>query len=31
MRQIGLQFGELTAEQQHRLHDFIQKHTVGEV
>ena len=31
MRQIGLQFGELTTEQQHRLHDFIQKHTVGEV
>ena len=31
MRQIGLQFGELTAEQQNRLHDFIRKHTVGEV
>jgi hypothetical protein len=31
MRQIGLQFGELTADQQHRLHDFIQQHTLGEV
>ena len=31
MRQIGLQFGVLTPEQQHRLNNFIQKHTVGEV
>ena len=31
MRQVGLQFGELTAEQEHRLHVFIQEHTVGEV
>lgn len=30
MRQIGLQFGALTAEQEHRLHVFIQEHTVGE-
>ena len=31
MRQIGLQFGELSTEQEHRLHLFIQEHTVGEV
>ena len=31
MRQIGLQFGKLTPEQQHRLHVFIEEHTVGEV
>ena len=31
MRQVGLQFGELTSEQQHRSHVFIQEHTVGEV
>ncbi len=31
MRQVGLQFGKLTAEQEHRLHVFIQEHTVGEV
>jgi hypothetical protein len=30
MRQIGLQFGKLTAEQQRRLENFIQKHTIGE-
>ena len=29
MRQIGLQFGNLTAHQQSRLDDFIQKHTTG--
>jgi hypothetical protein len=31
MRRINLVFGELTREQQHRLDDFIQNHTVGEV
>jgi hypothetical protein len=31
MRQIGLQFGELTHEQLARLDKFIQKHTIGEV
>jgi hypothetical protein len=30
MRQIGLQFGELTRQQCTRLENFIQKHTVGE-
>ena len=30
MRQIGLQFGKLTEQQQRRLEDFIQKHTIGE-
>jgi hypothetical protein len=30
MRQIGLQFGELTSEQQTRLENFIQNHTIGE-
>ena len=30
MRQIGLQFGELTPEQQTRLNNFIQNHTIGE-
>ncbi len=31
MRQIGLQFGELTAEQKMQLERFIQQHTIGEV
>ena len=31
MRQIGLQFGELTPEQQVHLNNFIQNHTIGEV
>ena len=30
MRQIGLQFGELTPEQQTRLKNFIKNHTIGE-
>lgn len=30
MRQIGLQFGELTRQQCTRLEHFIQNHTVGE-
>ncbi len=30
MRQIGLQFGELTARQYTRIEHFIQKHTIGE-
>lgn len=30
MRQIGLQFGDLTPEQQVRLNNFIQSHTIGE-
>jgi len=30
MRQIGLQFGKLTPEQQLRLSNFIQNHTIGE-
>jgi len=30
MRQIGLQFGELTAEQKMQLERFIQQHTIGE-
>jgi hypothetical protein len=30
MRQIGLQFGELTPGQQVRLNNFIQNHTLGE-
>ena len=30
MRQIGLQFGDLTPEQQQRLSNFIQNHTLGE-
>jgi hypothetical protein len=31
MRQIGLQFGELTADQKMQLERFIQQHTIGEV
>ncbi len=30
MRQVGLQFGKLTPEQQIRLNNFIQNHTIGE-
>jgi hypothetical protein len=30
MRQIGLQFGELTSRQHTRIEHFIQKHTIGE-
>lgn len=30
MRQIGLQFGELTKHQTSRLEHFIRKHTIGE-
>ena len=30
MRHIGLVFGELSPEQQTRLNNFIQNHTVGE-
>jgi len=30
MRQIGLQFGDLTSRQYIRIENFIQKHTVGE-
>jgi hypothetical protein len=30
MRQIGLEFGVLTAEQKLQLERFIQKHTIGE-
>jgi hypothetical protein len=30
MRQVGLQFGKLTPEQQTRLNNFIQNHTIGE-
>jgi hypothetical protein len=30
MRQIGLQFGELTAQQKLRLYQFIEYHTIGE-
>ena len=30
MRQIGLEFGELTAGQRDRLERFIKHHTVGE-
>lgn len=30
MRQIGLQFGELTAEQKMQLKRFIQQHTIGD-
>jgi hypothetical protein len=30
MRQIGLEFGVLTAEQKQQLERFIQKHTIGE-
>ena len=30
MRQIGLEFGNLTAEQQMKLDQFIQYHTIGE-
>jgi hypothetical protein len=30
MRQIGLQFGELTRRQHSRLEHFIQNHTLGE-
>jgi hypothetical protein len=30
MRRIGLEFGELTPEQQARLSTFIQNHTIGE-
>ena len=30
MRQVGLQFGELTPDQQVRLKNFIQNHTIGE-
>ena len=30
MRETGLQFGELTAEQERRLHVFIREHTIGE-
>jgi hypothetical protein len=31
MRQIGLEFGVLTAEQKRQLEQFIQKHTIGEI
>lgn len=31
MRQVGLQFGDLTPEQHSRLNNFIQNHTIGEV
>ena len=31
MRQIGLEFGVLTAEQKKRLERFIQLHTIGEI
>jgi hypothetical protein len=30
IRQISIQFGELTAEQQTQLDNFIQNHTIGE-
>ena len=30
MRRIGLEFGELTQDQQTRLNYFIQNHTIGE-
>jgi hypothetical protein len=30
MRRIGLEFGELTPEQEIRLNTFIQNHTIGE-
>ena len=30
MRQIGLEFGQLTSEQQMKLDRFIQNHTVAE-
>ncbi len=30
MRQIGLQFGDLTPEQKVRLNNFIQNHTLGD-
>jgi hypothetical protein len=30
MRQIGLQFGKLTAQQYSRLEEFIKHHTIGE-
>jgi hypothetical protein len=30
MRQIGLEFGELTAAQQNRLNQFIENHTIDE-
>jgi len=30
MRRIGLEFGELTPEQETRLSNFIQNHTLGE-
>ena len=30
MRRAGLQFGNLTPEQQTRLNNFIQNHTIGE-
>ncbi len=30
MRQIGLEFGDLTAEQQMKLGQFIEYHTIGE-
>ena len=30
MRQVGLQFGELTLDQQTRLNNFIKNHTIGE-
>jgi hypothetical protein len=30
MRQIGLEFGVLTAEQKRQLQQFIQNHTIGE-
>jgi hypothetical protein len=31
MRQIGLQFGDLTSRQYIRIEHFIQKHTIGDV
>ena len=31
MRQIGLEFGVLTAEQKQQLQRFIQNHTIGEI
>ena len=30
MRQIGLKFGVLTAEQKMQLNRFIERHTIGE-
>jgi hypothetical protein len=31
MRQIGLEFGVLTAEQKRQLQRFIRNHTIGEI